>query len=84
MQTVNIHEANTSLSRLLARVAAGEDIVIVKAGKAIARLVPVGSERPERTLGIDKDRVRACLGAWPGKIPRPKQLRIHELRDPFA
>jgi len=27
---------------------------------------------------------RACLGAWPRKIPRPKQQRIRDLRDPFA
>jgi antitoxin VapB len=30
------------------------------------------------------DRFRACLGAWPGKIPRPKQQRIRDLRDPLA
>ena len=27
---------------------------------------------------------RACLGAWPGKIPRPNQQRVPDLRDPFA
>jgi antitoxin VapB len=30
------------------------------------------------------DNFRACLGAWPGKIPRPKQQRVRNLRDPFA
>jgi len=30
------------------------------------------------------DAFRACLGAWPGKIPRPRQRRIRDLRDPFA
>jgi antitoxin VapB len=30
------------------------------------------------------DRFRACLGAWHGKIPRPKQQRVRDLRDPFA
>ena len=30
------------------------------------------------------DKFRACLGAWSGKIPRPKQQRIRNLRDPFA
>jgi antitoxin VapB len=30
------------------------------------------------------DRFRACLGAWRGKIPRPKQQRVRDLRDPFA
>lgn len=38
---VNVHEAKTHLSRLLARVARGEEIVIAKAGKPLARLIPV-------------------------------------------
>ena len=29
------------------------------------------------------DRFRASLGAWPGKIPRPKQKRLRDVRDPF-
>jgi prevent-host-death family protein len=57
VKTVNIHEAKTHLSRLLAEVAAGEEIVIAKAGKPVARLVPVTGQRPERVLGIDKGRV---------------------------
>lgn len=38
--TVNVHEAKTHLSRLLERVQAGEEIVIAKSGRPIARLVP--------------------------------------------
>jgi prevent-host-death family protein len=38
---VNIHEAKTQLSKLLARVAAGEEITIAKAGRPIARLCPI-------------------------------------------
>ena len=30
------------------------------------------------------DKFRACLGAWSSKIPRPKQQRVRDLRDPFA
>lgn len=37
---VNIHEAKTQLSKLLARVLAGEEITIAKAGRPVARLVP--------------------------------------------
>ena len=40
MQTVNIHEAKTQLSRLLEQVQAGEDVVIAKAGSPIVRLIP--------------------------------------------
>jgi prevent-host-death family protein len=54
---VNVHEAKTHLSRLLARVQAGETITIAKAGKPVAKLVPVGSRRPDRVLGRDAGRV---------------------------
>jgi hypothetical protein len=30
------------------------------------------------------DEFRGCLGAWRGKIPRPKQQRVRDLRDPFV
>jgi prevent-host-death family protein len=46
-KTVNVHEAKTHLSRLLERVIEGEEVVISKAGRPVARLVPVG-ERPDR------------------------------------
>jgi prevent-host-death family protein len=46
-ETVNVHVAKTQLSSLLERVARGEEIIIAKAGKPIARLVPlVPVERP--------------------------------------
>lgn len=41
MDTVNIHEAKTQLSRLLARAAQGETVVIAKAGHPIAKLTPI-------------------------------------------
>ncbi|WP_245820916.1 type II toxin-antitoxin system Phd/YefM family antitoxin [Geodermatophilus pulveris] len=40
--TVDVHEAKTHLSRLFEAVAAGEDVVIARAGRPVARLVPVG------------------------------------------
>ena len=49
MVTVNVHEAKTNLSRLLAQVEAGEDVVIARNGKPVARLVgyrPKGKRRP--------------------------------------
>lgn len=42
---VNVHEAKTHFSKLLERVAQGEEIVIARAGKAIARLVPIERTR---------------------------------------
>ena len=47
--TVNIHEAKTHLSQLLVRVSNGEEVIIAKAGKAIARLVPI-MEQPARRV----------------------------------
>jgi prevent-host-death family protein len=52
MAEVNVHEAKTHLSRLLVRVAGGDEIVIARAGKPIARLVPV-HPKPQRVLGQD-------------------------------
>lgn len=58
MLQVNIHEAKTHLSRLLVRVAAGEQIVIAKAGRPVAHLVPVKrSRRKKRLLGRDRGKI---------------------------
>ncbi len=52
MQTVNIHEAKTHLSRLVEQAASGEEIVIAKAGKPMVKLVPVDAgSKPRRKLG---------------------------------
>ena len=49
--TVNMHEAKTGLSRLVERVEAGEEIIIARAGKPAARLVPFTARR-HRRLGL--------------------------------
>lgn len=51
METVNIHDAKTHLSRLIERVEAGEEIVIARAGRPVARLVPLRDDRAPRTPG---------------------------------
>ena len=58
MTTVNVHEAKTQLSRLLARVAGGEEIVIARAGKPVARLLPVQEKGTRRTPGLLRGRVK--------------------------
>lgn len=73
--TINVHEAKTHLSRILDRVHAGEDIVLAKAGKPYARLVPIREEpvvrRPGRLAGrvgdaffepLPEDELRAWEG----------------------
>ncbi len=69
---VNVYEAKTQLSRLLVRVEAGEEIVIARSGRAVARLVPVGAP------------ARRSPGALAGEIeigddfdaPLPPEVRI--------
>jgi prevent-host-death family protein len=57
MQTVNIHEAKTHLSRFVDQAAAGEEIVIARAGKPVARLVALATDTPKpRKLGLAKGR----------------------------
>jgi prevent-host-death family protein len=55
MTKVNIYEAKTHLSSLLARVADGEEIIIAKAGRPIARLLPYDApDRERRVFGRDR------------------------------
>ena len=49
METVNIHDAKTHLSRLLERVAKGEGFIIAKAGKPLAKVVPLTAPNPGET-----------------------------------
>ena len=53
---VNIRQAKTHLSRLLQRVAGGEEITIARAGVPVARLVAVEPRRTPRPLGMDRGR----------------------------
>jgi prevent-host-death family protein len=53
----NVHEAKTHLSKLLEGAAAGEDIIIAKAGVPVARLVPVILPVETRPLGTEKGRL---------------------------
>jgi prevent-host-death family protein len=56
-EVVNVHAAKTNLSRLLERAAAGEEIVIGRAGKPVAKLVPYVAERPKRVFGRLKGQI---------------------------
>lgn len=52
MNTVNIHEAKTHLSRLLDRAANGESFVIAKAGKPLVKVTPIDAPAEPRRLGF--------------------------------
>ena len=88
MSTFNVREAKTQLSRLLKRVAEGEEVVIAKRGRPVAKLVPVRSEprRPGRLKGhfrleadFDDPLPDEILGAFRGETAHEseEQLRIH-------
>ena len=53
MKEVSVHEAKTHLSRLLRRVESGEEIVIARGGKPVAKLVPAVAPRV-REMGFDR------------------------------
>jgi prevent-host-death family protein len=59
---INIHQAKTHLSRLVERVEGGEELVIGRAGKPIARLVPYADSRPARRFGSMRGRIRVLAG----------------------
>ena len=59
--TVNVHEAKTHLSRLLEQAHAGEEIILAKAGKPYARLVPLADESGPRRPGRLKGRIDTTL-----------------------
>lgn len=54
MDPINIHEAKTQLSKLIEAVEAGEEVIIARAGKPVARLVPFKPVKPVRKPGLMK------------------------------
>lgn len=58
MHIVNIHDAKTHFSQLIASVSLGEEIVIAKAGIPIARLCPLATKKPKRKIGLLKGKIK--------------------------
>ncbi|MBI5816237.1 MAG: type II toxin-antitoxin system Phd/YefM family antitoxin [Nitrospinae bacterium] len=56
MRSVNLHEAKTHLSKLVNAASAGEEIIIARSGKPVARLTPLEKPEPRRS-GLAKGRV---------------------------
>lgn len=71
MNKINIHQAKTHLSRLVDRAAGGEEIVIAKAGKPLARLVPYIKSSQPRRPGSMRDKIRVKKNF---DQPLPKKL----------
>ena len=74
---VNVHEAKTRLSKLLKRVQLGEEIVIAKAGKPVARLVPFAQPPSPRKPGTAKSLI--TIGAdFDAPLPNDIQRALDE------
>lgn len=58
MQIINIHDAKTQFSKLIEAVSQGEEIVIARAGKPAAKLVPIQSRKTVRRPGALKGKMR--------------------------
>lgn len=57
MQTINIHQAKTNLSKLIERTAKGEEVIIAKSGKPVAKLVAYKEKLKPRKLGLLKGKI---------------------------
>ncbi len=55
---INIHQAKTHLSRLVDDVAGGQEVLIAKGGRPMARLVPLGRDFTPRRVGLMKGKLR--------------------------
>lgn len=58
MHIVNIHEAKTQFSKLVESAMNGEETIIAKAGKPVAKLVPISLGKPKRRLGVLKGKIK--------------------------
>ncbi|MBI2327133.1 type II toxin-antitoxin system Phd/YefM family antitoxin [Candidatus Curtissbacteria bacterium] len=57
MQIINIHQAKTNLSRLIEKTLRGEEVIIAKAGKPVAKLVKYDKPPKPRKLGLLKGKI---------------------------
>lgn len=58
MHAINIHNAKTRFSKLIEAVMQGEEIIIAKAGKPAARLIPYESKKNPRKFGVLKGKIK--------------------------
>jgi prevent-host-death family protein len=58
LETINIHEAKTHFSRLVERAERGEEIIIARSGRPVARLVPLEGQEKPRVFGRMRGKIR--------------------------
>ena len=80
MRTVNMHAAKTHLSNLVEAVGKGEEIIIARAGKPVAKLVPIEpAPSGRRPLGLLRGQIWEAPDAWD---PDPELERLFYEGDP--
>ena len=72
VKIVNMHEAKTTLSKLVEAAEAGESVVLARAGRPVVKLVPISSTHPKK------------LGLWKGKIKMAKDFDAPLPEDELA
>ena len=80
--TINLYEAKTNLSKLVDRAAAGEEIIIAKAGKPKAKLVPYEAPRKPRIGGQNLLGITYMADDWDGPLPPEIQRYFDGEGDP--
>jgi prevent-host-death family protein len=70
LTAVSVHEAKTHLSALLVRAEAGENIVIARSGKPVARLVAIAPRQKKRVMGKDTIDIAADFDQVPKNLRR--------------
>jgi prevent-host-death family protein len=71
MATVNVHDAKTNFSKLISRVESGEEIIIAKAGKPVARIVPLTGKTQKRVPGSARGRIKINISFFE---PLPEEV----------
>lgn len=75
--TSSVHEAKTHLSRLLQRVEAGEEIIIARGNKPVAKLVPLQAKRQPRIPGRDRGKIWIAED-FDGPLPEDLQAEFEK------
>ena len=68
MRTVNIHEAKTHFSKLIEAVSHGEEIIVARAGKPTAKIVPIAAQPPKRKPGLLKGKIHIPSAFYDPKL----------------
>lgn len=77
LETINIHQAKTHLSRLVDEVCQGKEFILAKAGKPLVKLVPLKKTKPKRKPGFLKGKIKIAKN-FDEPLP-PEWTEIFEL-----